>query len=59
MGGKYCSFLEMVAGAKQKEIDVPRKNQSKNHLFTVKLLKKGWQRRKYRVSKFQGRMPLR
>lgn len=36
LGEKYFSFLEMVGGAKQKKIDVLRKNQSKTNLFTVK-----------------------
>lgn len=53
LGGKYFSFLEMVDGAKQKAIDMPRKNQSKTNLFPVKLPKKGWQRRKTGLVNFK------
>lgn len=43
----------MLDGAKQKEIYVPRKNESKTNVFTVKLPKKGWPRGKTGSAKFK------
>lgn len=45
-GGKYVLFLQMLDGAKQKEIYVPRKNECQTNFFTVRLPKKEWPRRK-------------
>lgn len=53
LGGKYFSFLKMLDGAKQKEIYVPRKNESITNIFTVKLPKKGWPGGKTGLAEFK------